>query len=113
MNNEIRIDGVLVGRINFFAMRHNPPLASWPADVQVAPRQARPPQPPPEGTEEGDLCLRHHPGVSGPCLGKLEMRRSTDAEMRGCYCHICPPCGTCMSVVPECPVCGHREPEPD
>lgn len=61
------------------------------------------------GTGEGDLCLRSHDGAA-PCLGQLVLRRADD--MRGCSCFISAPCGSCMSIVPECPKCGHREDEP-
>lgn len=82
----------------------------WPRHEAVLPRQVDGPRYAQLGTEEGDLCLRSYDG-SAPCLGKLELRR--DSDIGGCYCFICAPCGSCMSMVPECPVCCHREQEPD
>lgn len=78
----------------------------WPREVLVSPRAVRGPHIAPVGVEEGDLCMRDL------CQGALELRRSLEGEDRGCTCFLSAPCGTCMSVVPECPVCGHREEEP-
>lgn len=57
------------------------------------------------GDEEGDLCKRN------ACCGVLELRPSGESE--GCACFVAPPCGHCMSKVPECPDCGWRAPEPE
>lgn len=84
--------------------------ARWPRGVAVSLRPVAGIRNAPEGHEEGELCGRTYPGVAF-CLGKLEARpRNSD---RGCSCFLSAPCGHCMSVVPECPACGHREPEPD
>lgn len=83
---------------------------AWPADVVVAPAPMRGRQITPEpGWEEGALCLRNYPGEA-TCLGKLDLRR--DDDLGGCSCFVSAPCSSCMSYVPECPRCGHREPEP-
>ena len=58
----------------------------------------------PCGWQEGDLCMRDL------CLGVLELRR--DYDLGGCTCWQHAPCSSCLSHVPECPECGHREPEP-
>ena len=80
----------------------------WPADIAVAPPRMKGRQrAAPIGTEEDQLCGRSYPGVAF-CSGRLENRPPADG---GCACHIAPPCGYCTSYTPECPVCGHREPE--
>lgn len=82
-------------------------VPAWPADQAVPlPLMRGRCRDAPEGTEEGELCFRN-----GGCQGKLELRSRDGA---GCHCGISwAPCSSCMSRVPECPSCGHREPEPD
>ena len=60
------------------------------------------------GQDEGETC-----GRGGGCEGVLELRHGLDDRgwERGCSCHISPPCCHCMSLVPECPVCGWRAEE--
>lgn len=80
----------------------------WPRDVAVPRRNVPGIRNAPLGTEEGDLCLRSHSGLS-PCLGKLELRPLDGAA---CYCGATrAPCGSCLSWAPECSRCGHREDE--
>lgn len=86
-----------------------PAPRAWPADVAVPPRQVAGIRNAPEGVEEGALCVRPLRD-GGYCLTRLELRR--DDEIGGCSCFISAPCSSCMSQVPECPSCGHREPEP-
>jgi len=52
------------------------------------------------GTEEGQVC-----GRDG-CTGVIELLPEGDG---GCSCHISPPCGFCLSSMPECPECHWRE----
>lgn len=94
-----------------FVEHGNRPCARglWPRDVLVPPRPVLGLRFAPLGTEEGDLCLRSHSGLP-PCLGKLELL-PFDSSV-GCYCSATrAPCSSCSSWTPECPVCGHREPE--
>lgn len=76
----------------------------WPADVLVPLRAVQGARFAPEGTEEGDLCFRYR-----GCQGRLELR-SRDGSR--CYCAATmAPCGSCTSMVPECPKCGWRTEE--
>lgn len=84
----------------------------WPAEIAVPPRKVRGLHEPAPGEEEGELCLRNAPGYP-TCLGKLELRRSSEGEERGCTCFLSAPCGSCMSEVPECRLCGWRAEEPN
>lgn len=91
-------------------------MSAWPADITVPPPPMKGRQRTPEpGHEEGELCLRNAPGFP-TCLGKLELRHAPadpDGYGGSCYCwRIQAPCSHCLSEVPECPQCGHREPEP-
>jgi len=83
--------------------------AAWPREVLVPLRSVRGPRFAPVGVEEGDLCMRSYPDGRPPCLGKMVLRR--DPDQGGCYCWRSAPCGSCLSEVPECDTCGHREPE--
>lgn len=94
------------GAIVVMARMHGPP--AWPAEVAVPLRPIKGLRDAPEGTEEGDLCVREYQGET--CLGRLELRAR--ASLGGCTCWQCAPCSSCMSSVPECQRCGHREPEP-
>lgn len=89
---------VLIGR---------PPAFPQGVRLPAAPMRGRH-RDPISGHEEGDLCARQH-GDGSICLGVLEMRR---ADLGGCTCFRTAPCASCLSEVPECPRCGHREPEP-
>jgi len=80
----------------------------WPADIPVPLRAIKGLRDAPEGHEEGELCVREYQGVI--CLGQLALEPAPG--MGGCYCWRIAPCSSCMSQVPECPRCGHREPEP-
>lgn len=82
----------------------------WPAEITVPPRPSPGPRNAPEGDEEGALCVRPLRD-GGHCLTRLELRRAD--ELGGCSCWRSAPCSSCMSYVPECPNCGHREPKPD
>lgn len=78
----------------------------WPSDVAV-PMRRTPDRTVRIGVEEGQLCLRADGGFD-PCLGIIEHIRDLD-RFGGCSCHISPPCGYCLSTMPECPKCGWRE----
>lgn len=83
--------------------------ARWPRDVRV-PSIPRPgPINAPLGGadgEEGEHCLRDN-GRGGFCLSRIEYL--PDARMGGCACPTThPPCGYCVSSLPECPGCGWR-----
>jgi hypothetical protein len=79
----------------------------WPNDLAVPLPSMRGRQREAQvGTEEGSLCLRGE-----WCQGRLVLRSRDGA---GCYCGaVHAPCPACMSRVPECPVCYHREDEPE
>ena len=83
--------------------------ARWPRDVRVPPPARPGPVAAPLGGadgEEGDLCLRDN-GRGGFCLSRVEYL--PDARMGGCSCPTThPPCGYCVSSLPECPGCGWR-----
>lgn len=61
------------------------------------------------GMEEGDDCGRYHePDEDAPrgykpkpCGGAMHFR-----DVEGCSCHICPPCGACVSNPLVCDTCG-------
>lgn len=69
-----------------------------------------------EGIEEGAVCSRQyvslgfasealdHISVSYPCVGVLVY-----PAVKDCYCHISPPCGSCVGNPLTCPVCGWQE----
>lgn len=80
----------------------------WPLSVAVPRRVVPGVRNAPEGTAEGDLCLRSHSGLS-PCLGKLWLR---PLDGSACFCGATrAPCSSCLSWAPECSRCGHREDE--
>lgn len=93
-------------RCHVIQVRKSAPIAEF--TVPPPPMRGRP-RPMPLGQEEGELCGRDQPGFL-TCIAKLVMRHSR--ELDGCRCFISPPCGYCMSEVPECPVCGWRAEEP-
>lgn len=66
----------------------------------------------PVGQEEGDTCFRDYGDGRGWCQGRMELRRDDDLGGCSCFTMRFPPCSSCMSTVPECDTCGHREPEP-
>jgi len=47
-------------------------------------------------------------GVCPECDGTLEY-----PPVRGCYCHISPPCSACTDLRLKCVDCGWEEPEPE
>lgn len=59
----------------------------------------------PIGNDEGQQCLRSYDGAL--CLGVISYQ--PDDSLGGCTCFISPPCGYCVSTMPECPGCGWRE----
>jgi len=86
-----------------------PMPGAWPANVLVPPPVMRGRMvKAPEGFEEGDLCLITYGAET--CMGKLELCRNDD--LGGCTCWINAPCSSCMSQVPQCTECGHRQEEP-
>lgn len=88
-----------------------PMPGAWPVSVRVTPPVMRGRQRDAQvGTEEGDTCFRDYGDGRGWCQGHLELRR--DDDLGGCSCFAFAPCSSCMSQVPECDTCGHREPEP-
>lgn len=80
----------------------------FPSDIRVPRPRGRGPVNAPLGGadgEEGELCLRDT--GRGFCLSRIEYL--PDARMGGCACPTThPPCGYCVSSLPECPGCGWR-----
>lgn len=64
---------------------------------------------PPLGRTEGERCNRQN-GDGTVCGGEIKLLPD-NSDGRGCSCHINPPCGYCVSTMPECPACGWREEE--
>lgn len=82
--------------------------AAFPRDVRVPRPRGRGPTAAPLGGadgEEGDLCLRDT--GKGFCLSRIEYL--PDASLGDCQCpNGNPPCGYCVSTLPQCPGCGWR-----
>ena len=82
---------------------------AWPRDVRVPPPARPGPVAAPLGGadgEDGELCLRDT--GKGFCLSRIEYL--PDARLGGCSCPTThPPCGYCVSSMPECPGCGWRD----
>lgn len=78
----------------------------WPAEVTVPPPARPGPVNAPLGDDDGQHCLRDT--GRGFCLARIEYL--PDAARGGCGCSHSPmpPCGYCVSSMPECPGCGWR-----
>lgn len=62
------------------------------------------------GVDEGELCNRPMNDAGDICDGTLEL-----PPAENCYCHISPPCGSCLDRQLECTKCAWRagDPEPE
>lgn len=73
-----------------------------PAPMRGRHREIRP------GDDEGQTCFREHDGKL--CQGVIEYLPPSDGSC-GCSHSPMPPCGWCVSTLPECPTCGWRDEE--